>query len=175
MITKLKRTPGIYIVGFMASGKTTIGLSLANELGWNFADTDRDIEVQQGVSICEIFDTRGEEEFRKVETEVIRNRVRLIEKGQPTVVALGGGAFARQDNFELIENNGVSVWLDCPLSVVQERVRSTVHRPLARDPAKVQHLYELRRQAYARADFRIEVSGDDPDPVVARILDLPIF
>src|SRR5579864_3409075 len=59
MLLKLKRTPGIYLVGFMASGKTTIGRMLADELGWLFADMDEDIEAGQGVSIANIFDTRG--------------------------------------------------------------------------------------------------------------------
>jgi shikimate kinase len=175
MIVKLKRTPGLYLVGFMASGKTTIGRSLADELGWNFVDTDDEIEANVGASICEIFDTRGEEEFRKVETEVIRKRVRMVERGRPTVMALGGGAFAQQGNFELIENNGVTVWLDCPFALVEERVRGASHRPLARDLEKLQALYEMRRPAYSRADFRIEIKGDDPAPVVAGILHLPIF
>jgi shikimate kinase len=175
MILKLKRTPGIYIVGFMASGKTTIGRSLANELGWHFADTDHDIEARRGASICEIFDTVGEEEFRRVETDVIRNCVRMVERGRPMVVALGGGAFVQEANFELIENNGVTVWLDCPLPLVEERVRRSAHRPLARDLAQLQALYELRQPVYSRADYRIEVEGDDPAPAVAGILNLPIF
>ena len=62
MILKLKRTPGIYLVGFMASGKTTIGRLLADELGWAFADIDEDIEAQQGRSIAEIFWTRDGED-----------------------------------------------------------------------------------------------------------------
>lgn len=175
MILKLKRTPGLYLVGFMASGKTTIGRAVADELGWNFVDTDQEIEAAQGTSICDIFDRQGEEEFRKIETQVIRDFVRLVERGRPTVMALGGGAFVRQENFELIENNGVTVWLDCPLAKVQERVKDAAHRPLARDTHKLQALYETRRDAYARADFRIGIRDDDPAPVVAGILHLPIF
>ena len=72
MILKLKRTPGIYLTGFMASGKTTIGRLLADELDWQFVDLDKEIEAQQGISIAEIFDTRGEQEFRRIETEAIR-------------------------------------------------------------------------------------------------------
>src|SRR5579884_286135 len=64
MILKLKRTPGIYVVGFMAAGKTTIGRLLADELGWGFADIDEDIETSEGMKIADIFDQRGEEEFR---------------------------------------------------------------------------------------------------------------
>ena len=175
MILKLKRTPGIYLVGFMASGKTTIGRLLADDLGWSFADLDEDIEAQAGTSISEIFDKRGEEEFRRIETDAIRKRIRLIEKGRPMVVALGGGAFVQPANFELLENNGISVWLDCPFATVSERVNRASHRPLARDENKFRELYEARRDAYQRADFRIEISGDDPAPAVASILSLPIF
>ncbi len=175
MILKLKRTPGIYLVGFMGSGKTTIGRRLADELGWSFVDLDADIEAEQGTTIAQIFDTRGEEEFRRIETSAILKRVRMIEKGRPMVVALGGGAFARGGNYELLENNGISVWLDCPFSIVQARVSKESDRPLARDPEKFRELYENRRSAYERADFRIEIEGDDPEPAVESILKLPIF
>jgi shikimate kinase len=172
---KLKRTPGIYLVGFMAAGKTTIGRRLADELGWSFVDIDEDIENDQGTTIAEIFDTRGEEEFRRIETAAIQKRVHFIERGRPMVVALGGGAFAQHRNFELLENNGISVWLDCPFAMVAERVGRTSHRPLARDVDRFRQLYEARRAAYERADFRIEIQGDDPVPVVQSILSLPIF
>lgn len=175
MIAKLKRTPGLYLVGFMASGKTTVGRGLADALGWNFADTDEDIEAQQSATISEIFDQRGEEVFRTLETQTILSRVRMVERGRPTVVVLGGGAFVQQANFELLENNGVTVWLDCPLPIILQRVGQSSHRPLARDPAKLKLLYEQRRAAYARADFRIEITGNDPAAAVESILRLPIF
>src|ERR1051326_2637431 len=166
MLLKLKRTPGIYLVGFMASGKTTIGRLLADELGWSFADVDEEIEAEQGTTIAEIFDTRGEEEFRRIETAAIQKRIRLIERGRPMVVALGGGAFAQHRNFELLENNGISVWLDCPFSIVSELVTRASHRPLARDPERFRELYDMRRSAYERADFRIEIRDNDPVVVV---------
>jgi len=96
MILKLKRTPGIYLVGFMASGKTTIGRLLADELGWAFADLDEDIEAQQGRSIAEIFDSDGEEEFRTIERAAIRKRVVEVERGKPMVLALGGELLHRR-------------------------------------------------------------------------------
>ena len=93
----LKRTPGIYLVGFMASGKTTIGALLAERLGWKFVDMDQDIEARQGDSIAAIFEKSGEQEFRRIETEAIRAHVRDIERGEATVVAMGGGAFERKE------------------------------------------------------------------------------
>ena len=175
MHIKLKLTPGIYLLGFMASGKSTIGRRLADELGWIFADIDDDIEAQQGLSIAEIFDTRGEPEFRALETVAIRKRVAEIEKGRPRVVALGGGAFVRPENFEMLEDNGITVWLDCPFPVVKARVAQATHRPLARDASAFEQLYRDRRELYAKADFRIEITSDDPAVAVAAILKLPIF
>ena len=175
MILKLKRTPGIYLTGFMASGKTTIGRRLADELGWTFVDIDEEIEAQEGISIAEIFDMRGEQEFRKVESAVICRHIADVEKGRPTVIALGGGAFARPENAELLEENGITVWLDCPFPLVKARVDRASHRPLARDAEKFERLYQERRASYAKAEFRIEISGDDPASAVAMILQLPIF
>src|SRR5262249_52422608 len=72
MNLKLKRTPGVYLVGFMASGKSTVGRHLARRMGWSFFDTDEEIASAEGVTIAEIFDTRGEEEFRRIEAQIIR-------------------------------------------------------------------------------------------------------
>src|SRR5262249_42678239 len=93
MILKLKRSPGIYLVGFMGSGKSTIGRALADELGWNFGDLDADIEERSQSTISEIFDTHGETAFRVLETAALRDRVRIVESGRPHVISLGGGAF----------------------------------------------------------------------------------
>ncbi|MGH9613516.1 MAG: shikimate kinase [Bryobacteraceae bacterium] len=175
MILKLKRTPGIYLAGFMGSGKTTIGGLLAYELGWTFVDIDQDIEASEGAAIHQIFETHGEEHFRKAETAAIQKRIRTIQTGRPMVVALGGGAFAQSANFELVQNNGVSLWLDCPLALARARASQHQLRPLARDPIHFEHLYFSRRASYQQADFRIEIAGDDPKPVISAILGLPIF
>lgn len=175
MILKLKRTPGIYLVGFMGSGKTTIGRSLAWELGWNFFDIDEEIEATQNKSILEIFDTLGEREFRRIESDILRGHVKAVERGRPSVVALGGGAFVQEENLQMLENNGISIWLDCPLDIVRARVANASNRPLARDLRQMELLYNQRRPVYARSDFRIEIQGNDASEVVASILQLPIF
>ena len=175
MILKLKRTPGIYLTGFMASGKTTVGRLLADQLGWHFVDLDQEIEAQQAIPIDEIFDSRGEQEFRRIETEAIRAHVKLIERGRPAVIALGGGAFVQPENFTLLENNGISIWLDCPIEAVRRRVAEASHRPLARDANRLEQLYLERQAAYARADYRIPIESDEPSAAVAAILNLPLF
>jgi shikimate kinase len=175
MILKLKRTPGIYLVGFMGSGKSTIGRLLADRIGWHFVDLDAEIEATQGMRILEIFETRGEAEFRRIEREKMRALVRAIESGRPTVLALGGGAIVQPENYALVENNGVAIWLDCPFETVRRRVESASHRPLARDPVSFAQLYEARRESYARADYRIAIESDDPAVVVEAALRLPLF
>jgi shikimate kinase len=175
MTLKLKRTPGLYLVGFMASGKTTIGRSLADHLGWPLFDVDAEIEKRRGMPISQIFDEHGEQAFRDLETEVIRQRVRMVQAGMPSVVVLGGGAFVQARNFEILENNGVTVWLDCPLEIVRQRLGDDSMRPLARDARRLEQLYEDRRPLYSRADFRIEIGDDNVEAIVQRVLALPIF
>ena len=175
MILKLKRTPGIYLVGFMGSGKSTIGRLLAERLGWQFADLDEEIEAQQETTIAELFDKMGEPEFRRIESVALRKHVRTIECGRPTVVALGGGTFVQADNFDLLENHGVTIWLDCPLDMVRQRVEHATHRPLARDRQRFEELFHSRQAAYAKADYRICIACDDPAVALEEILKLPLF
>jgi shikimate kinase len=175
VILKLKRTPGLYLVGFMAAGKTTVGRALADELGWCFIDIDSEIEAQEQAAIAEIFRCRGEEHFRELEATAIRRRVALIEAGDPCVMALGGGAFVQPRNWELIQNNGVTVWLDCELERVRRRLDGDLTRPLAQDGDAFAKLFQDRRPLYARADFRVDVDTDDVHEIVRRIRGLPLF
>ncbi len=175
MLLKLKRTPWLYLVGFMGSGKSAIGRLLADELGWSFADIDEDIEKAQGVSIVEIFDVRGEGEFRAIEQEALRKRVREVECGKPMVLALGGGAFVDPTNRKLLEERGVTIWLDCSFPRISARLEGQTHRPLARDSEKFRQLFDDRRDIYAKAEHRVEADTDDPAVVVADILKIPIF
>jgi shikimate kinase len=175
MDIKLKRSPGLYIAGFMGSGKSTVGRILSDRLGWDFVDLDAEIETAEHTTIAEIFATRGEAEFRRIETGMMQAWVRKIERGAPTVVALGGGAFVHPGNYDLIENHGVSLWLDCSFEEIQRRLIGETHvRPLARDPERLRELFEIRRAGYSRADFRIDGTCDSESAVEA-ILALPIW
>jgi shikimate kinase len=175
MILKLKRTPGIYLVGFMGSGKSTAGRGLARALGWRFADLDEDIESRRQLSIPEIFDLLGEAGFRAIEHECLRRRVRDVERGVPWVIAVGGGCFAQPANFDLIQQNGVSVWLDAPFEMIRSRLAYSTNRPLARDAAQLEALFQARKQHYEKADYRIEVGLEGSLGAVEAILRLPIF
>jgi shikimate kinase len=175
MILKLKRNPGIYLVGFMGSGKSVVGKALADQLGWHFSDLDAEIEERAKTSVAQIFDTQGEDAFRAMETAALRERVHNVQMGKPHVVSLGGGAFLSEENYQLVANHGVSVWLDCPLSIIERRVAGAETRPLARDPAQLRALFEARRGGYSRSDYRIEVTDDNVQTTVDRILGIPLF
>ena len=175
MNLRLKRTPGIYVVGFMASGKSTVGRHLAQRLGWSFYDTDHEIESAERSTIAEIFNTRGEPEFRRIETEIIRQHVRWIERGRPAVLALGGGAFVEPASRQLLQDNGMAVWLDCPFEMVKQRAGNGSNRPLAQDPGKFKALFESRREVYRLADIHIPIESDDPEITVGAIVGHPLF
>jgi shikimate kinase len=175
MNLKLKQTPGIYLVGFMGSGKSTVGRALAHRLGWSFFDIDAEIERAEKKSISEIFASAGEPEFRRLESEMILRHVRSVERGKPAVIALGGGAFTSPANREALEENGVTVWLDCPFEIIQRRVAREEHRPLARDPKIFAELFEARLETYRLADVRVPIDCDDPADAVERILAHPLL
>ncbi len=175
MNLRLKRTPGLYVVGFMASGKSTVGRHLANELGWSFFDIDDEIERAEKTTIASIFDRRGEAEFRRIESLIVAQHVHWIERGRPAVLALGGGAFTEGPNRDLLLQHGMAIWLDCPLDVVKHRVAQASHRPLARDPETFAALYHALRECYAQADLRIPIESDDPAITVQTILAHPLL
>jgi shikimate kinase len=174
MDSKLKHAPGVYLAGFMGSGKTTVAHLLADRLGWNFIDLDAEIEAAEHKTIRELFETRGEPEFRRIETEMLRTVMRRIERGVPCVIALGGGAFAQPANAKLLETHGISIWLDCPLETIEGRIGDGDERPLARDREAFRRLYEERREAYGLANYRIDADCEI-EKAVDMILGLPCW
>lgn len=165
----------VFLLGFMGSGKTSVGRLLAGRLGWGFADLDGEIERRQGRTINQIFTEQGEPYFRRVEREVLEE---LLVRGQQEslVVALGGGTFAQLANVELLHaTGGLTFWLDCPVEELQRRCRGLAHRPLFRDTASFHLLYQQRLPFYQQADFRINADRSDPAQVVEEILQCGVF
>lgn len=159
----------IYLVGFMGSGKSTVGKRLAARMGLPFVDLDDDIEAAAGCSIAEMFETAGEGAFRDAEHAALRARV---ESGAEFVLALGGGAFTFERNRAVLRGAGMSVWLDVPYETALRRVSGFAHRPLAKDPEKFRALFEKRVPDYAQADVRVPVESDDPEVAVAAIMEV---
>jgi len=164
------------LVGFMGSGKTTVGRLLAAQLAWHFLDLDQQIEEQAGLPVAEIFSRSGEPAFRDLEHEcLLRALGWATERNLPLVLALGGGTFVQPRNVAALrEAGGTMLWLDCPVDELLQRCVMMADRPLFRDEASFRKLYEDRLPFYQQADHRIE-SGPDSREAVERILKLRIF
>jgi shikimate kinase len=150
----------IVLVGMMGAGKSTIGRRLAARLRLSFTDADTEIEAAAGMSIPDIFETRGEAQFRDGEARVI---ARLLEHG-PMVLATGGGAFMREETRDRIRAKAISIWLKADADVIMRRVRRRADRPLLQtaDPeATVNRLLGEREPVYQNADLTI-MSRDVP-------------
>lgn len=155
----------LVLVGMMGAGKTTVGRRLANRLGRQFIDSDEEIERAAQMSIPEIFEQRGEGEFRAGEMRVI---ARLL-KEKDIVLATGGGAFVNPDTRGLVKSGAVSVWLKADLDLLFERVSRRANRPLLKtaDPkGTLEKLIADRYPIYAEADLTV-VSRDVPQDNVA--------
>lgn len=161
------KTDKIYLVGFMGSGKTTVGRALAARLDWRAEDIDERIEAREQRTIATIFARDGEAYFRSVERQVLLDLLPL----RHAVVATGGGTFVDPDNRALIKRNGWSVWLDVPLARLVDRLPSDGRRPLAADRVQFERLYEARRDAYRQAHQRVDASDAPVAALVEEILD----
>ena len=158
----------IYLIGFMAAGKTQIGIGLASLLGYRFRDLDQEIEGRAEMSVAEIFERRGEDVFRDLEHECLAGTSSL----ENAVIATGGGTMTFERNRGLIRDLGLSVWLDPSFEILLERLRLGARgsRPLFRDESQARSLYDSRLRAYRMADLRIETTAEDtPRCVAAKI------
>ena len=162
-------TRTIVLVGMMGAGKTSIGKRLAQRLGIPFNDADAEIERAAGMTIPEIFSTRGEAEFRLGEQRVIQ---RLLGEGA-SVLATGGGAFMNADTRKRIAEAGVSIWLKADFDVLLRRVKKRSNRPLLQteDPEKtLRDLIETRYPTYAEATLTIHSRDVAHEVIVDEII-----
>ncbi|EPR68863.1 shikimate kinase [Cyclobacterium qasimii] len=157
----------IILVGMPGSGKSTLGKSLALKLNWPFYDLDDLIEAAAGKAIAEIFSTEGEGYFRKLESTVLEG---ILNKEEAFVLATGGGAPCYNDNMELINNKGVSVYLDVPLNSILQRLTHTEVsiRPLFSSLDTPQIILKLKNMHAQRSVFyemaKIKLRGEDSSP-----------
>jgi len=144
----------VVLVGMMRAGKSTIGRRLSARLGLPFFDADAEIEAAAGMSIPDIFESRGEADFRDGEVRVI---ARLLDGG-PAVLATGGGALMRKETRDRIRDKAVSIWLKADVDIIMRRVKRRSDRPLLQtaDPeATVGRLIREREPVYQQADLTI--------------------
>jgi shikimate kinase len=150
----------------MGSGKTLVGALVAQRAGADFFDLDHLVEDQAGMSIAEIFATHSEPAFRAFEKQTLP---RLLQPG--AVAALGGGVVMDDDNWRLITEQAMTVYLEVPFPVIWERIKNLGTRPLIanRTEAEVNELYERRRPRYEQADHTVDGTmqpGDVADEVL---------
>jgi shikimate kinase len=160
-------TDKIYLVGFMASGKSTIARALAARLRWRAEDIDELIEARERMTIAQIFSRHGEAHFRQAE----RDMLALVRPLRHVVVATGGGTFADPDNRAAINLDGLSVWIDVPLIDLIPRIPLDGRRPLAANRAELERLYAARVDTYRLAHVRVQTGRLPVQAAVDRILE----
>mgnify|MGYP000016818061 FL=1 len=146
----------VFLIGYMASGKSTLGKALAGALTLPFIDLDVEIERNAGVSITEIIDTKGELHFRKVESAVLKD---LLEQNDTGVFATGGGTPVFYNHMDLLNAEGETIFLDVPVGELAKRLEGDIKRPLIQNKEDVaefvaKHMFE-RRAYYSQAKHRI--------------------
>ncbi|MCM1273024.1 MAG: shikimate dehydrogenase [Clostridium sp.] len=155
----------IILVGYMGSGKTTVGKYIANRYGYDFLDTDEYIVKKEGMSINEIFAQKGEEYFRKLETDSLRE----LDGIRHTVISTGGGLPVRTENAELLRALGTVYYLSADAETIYERIKDDDGRPLlqVKNPKKkIEEMLKEREGAYNdAADVVINTAGKDVEEI----------
>jgi len=160
-------TDKIYLVGFMAAGKSTVARALGQRLHWRAEDIDELIERRDRMTVADIFSRHGEPYFRQAEREMLQ----VLRPLRHIVVATGGGTFVDPDNRAMMSVDGTVVWLDLPLADLIGRIPQDGRRPLAADRAQLERLYEVRCEVYRLAHIRIGAARLPVSQVVDRVLE----
>lgn len=149
----------VYIIGFMGSGKSTVGKKLAAAMGWSFIDLDRTIEAMEGKSIPAIFEHDGEDHFRKIEAEALRT----MKLRSEIIISTGGGTPCHGSNMDYMLETGLTVYLKMkPEQLTKRLLESTGQRPLIKNIEDdkllpfIEEKLHYREKWYERADIIVE-------------------
>ena len=165
-----KAFPGVVLIGFMGSGKSSVGREIARRIGSDFVDVDAWIEKKEGRAIREIFSKDGETAFRNMEKSALGEI--LAVKGQ--VVATGGGAFLDKESQKLMKAYAPVVYLEVEAETALQRLAGDVERPLLQDEdrdAVVKSLLGQRIPEYSKADHAVSTDGSTVPEIAGQIID----
>lgn len=153
----------------MGAGKTTVGKILSQKIGYKLVDLDWEIEHAQNLPITEIFKIKGEEYFRNIETEILER----ISQDSNQVVSTGGGVVIKNQNWDIMRKNGVTIYLKASIETLFNRVKHKTTRPLLNvdDPfEKAKEIFSEREHLYEKSDIIIDREGLEPEQVAEVII-----
>ncbi len=160
----------IVLIGMMGSGKTSVGKELAKKLDVAFIDIDQEIEKKYQMNISEIFQTRGENFFRKIE----ENMSCKFINGKPCVISIGGGGFLNKKIRNKIKINAISIWINTSLDKIYQRLNESKNkRPLLNYKnlkKSIKEIYDKRKPIYKKANYRIQVKSGNKKIIVENII-----
>lgn len=159
----------IFITGYMGAGKTTLGKRLAELLNYNFYDMDEIVEVSTGYSIRAYFEKFGESSFRQKEREILLSHINDTD----TVIATGGGTACYADNMDLMNRDGITIFIETKLETILNRLAGRIHqRPLLKNipadqlPSFIQEHLKNRMEFYSKARIRVQEEEVDIEALV---------
>ena len=158
MKRSMKRSPNIVLIGFMGTGKTSIGRRLSSQLRMRYVDTDDVVELDSGRCISAIFAEDGEAAFREIESDAVCKVSTLHNH----VISTGGGVVLKEANMVELKRNGIVFCLTATATEIYRRVGHQTHRPLLQTPdplANIQSMLTERQPYYAGADHTISTTG----------------
>tara|TARA_B100001093_G_scaffold469502_1_gene490277 strand:+ start:352 stop:864 length:513 start_codon:yes stop_codon:yes gene_type:complete len=166
----MKSKKNLVFLGMMGSGKSSVGLLVANKLKLNFIDIDKEIENELGISIKKIFETMGEDYFRKIEEKITLKSL----KSTSTVISLGGGAFLNNDIRKEVLKNHLSFWLNWKNEILLNRIKNSSKRPLAFKSTdnELIDLIKKRSTFYSKALYEIKCDNLSKNKIVKKILEI---
>ena len=166
----MKLKENLVFLGMMGSGKSSIGLLIAKKLRIEFIDIDNEIEKELGVSIKEIFDTKGEKYFREYEEKITLKKLKLKSK----VISLGGGAFTNKNIKKEVLKNHLSFWLNWNNRILLSRIKNSKKRPIAFKATgdQLNDLIKKRNNVYSKALYEVKCDNFSKNEIVKKIIDI---
>ena len=160
----------IILTGFMGTGKTAVGKELSRLLAMTLIDVDTEVEKSQKMTINEIFKEFGEQRFREIETGMIKT----VSENRKVIISTGGGAVLKQENMDILRENGIIVCLTATPDTILQRTSNNSDRPLLQveNPfKKINDLLQARKPYYEKADIMIDTEDKTPLQIAEEIIE----